>query len=162
MTIRDLHSITNERTNKCTNKCTNERTNVRYAGGKWAYFSPHPLLVGYETHNFREVIIKSKPMFVATFHKKIKIKVKIKSIELVWIFYSLSRWGLPESLDDRICPPIMLTIESRMINRLEHVVQSFFHTWFLVSVLGFTPNHTPLKYRWQLIWDRKSNLAHLP
>lgn len=48
----------------------NVRMNVRYVGLKWTYFSLHLFLVGYETHNCCEVIIKFNPVFVATFHKK--------------------------------------------------------------------------------------------
>ena len=42
----------------------------------------------------------------------------------------------------------MVTIDPKMVNILEHVVQSLLtHDAFLVSVLWHTPNHTPLKLR---------------
>jgi hypothetical protein len=68
---------------------------------------------------------------------------------LIWISYSLSTWRFLYSLNGHIRPPQLCKLLSlEWLSYFEHVSPiSSTHIFFLVYVLGATPNHIPLKYR---------------
>ena len=62
--------------------------------------------------------------------------------------YSISKWRFSCWSNGHTGPPqLCWPLSLEWIAYFEHVVQSPFNTYLLVSVLRFTPNHIPVNYR---------------
>lgn len=63
---------------------------------------------------------------------------------------------------DHLGPPIVLTMDPRMVNKLGARSPMFFKTYVcLVVILRSTPNHTQLNYRWLIKISVRIRHAHL-
>jgi hypothetical protein len=83
-------------------------------------------------------------------------------LELIRISYSSSKWWFSCLLNGHIGPPSMLAIEPRMVIIFEDVVQSLLNTCLFSFVLGATPNHIPLRYRFPIKMNNLIRHVYIP